>query len=1579
MNTSRFNLVRRLSAGALLAAFVACCSPLLHSQTFTIVKPFAAALSEGYYPYSGPIIASDGRLYGSLNVSSVYGTGQIYGINRDGTGYTVLRELMDYSGQNPIAGVLEASDGKLYGAAVSGGYTSRGTLFRLNKDGSGFAVIQGAGPTSGLGFDGNYPFATPIEGSDGRLYGTTSQGGSGGFGAVYRMNKDGTGYTVLRSISNNNFNAGWIYAPPMQGSDGRLYGTTSRSGTSGNGTAWALNTDGSGFVTLHDFNGSDGSEVNSPLFQASNGALYGMAKKGGTYNQGVIFRMNSNGSGFSVLRHFMGPDGAAPLYCGFMQAADGQLYGMTTEGGTTGDGVIFRMALDGSNFVLVHEFRTATTGAAPSSTLVQDASTGLLYGTARLGGSLSGGVLFFVAPETASAPTTASQAFIYTGGAQTFTVPAGVTSLTVTASGAQGRDDAQMGGRGGLVTATIAVTPGEVLTINVGGSGATGGFNGGGAGNSPGGGASDVRRGGTALQHRVIVAAGGGGARSDVGPGGGGGGLNGLPGHGVGAGGGATQTSGGAAGPGGYSNPGTLGQGGYGYQAGGGGGYYGGGGGGYYSFSYWPAGGGSSYAIPSATSVTHAPAVRSGHGQVVLTWPLAATPADTTAPVLTLPANIIAEATKAQGAVVTFTASANDGVDGPVAVTLTPASGSTFPLGTTTVTASATDAAGNTATGSFTVTVRDTTQPGLIVPANITAEATSASGAAVTFAATALDAVSTPTVTSAPASGSTFAIGTTTVNVTATDGAGNVTTGWFLVTVRDTTAPVVTVPANQILEATSATGAVATFAATATDAVGVASLSYSSASGSTFPLGITTVTVTGRDAAGNMGTGTFTVTVRDTSAPVVAAPANIVAEATSAAGAAVSYGASASDAVSGNVAVSGTPASGSLFAIGTTTVALSATDGAGNTGAASFTVTVRDTTAPVITAPANITAEATSAAGAPVTFTAATATDAVTASPTITYSAASGSTFALGSTPVTVTARDAAGNTSTATFTITVRDTTAPVVTAPANITAEATSAAGAAITFGAGSATDTVTAAPAISYSTASGSTFAIGTTTVTVTGTDSAGNAGTATFTVTVKDTTAPTLNLPAPITAEATGTGGAAITFHATGADAVSAVTVTSTPASGSVFPLGTTTVNVTATDAAGNSTSGSFTVTVRDTTAPTINVPANIVVEAASASGATVTFSASANDLVAGAVAVTASPAPGTFPVGTTTVTLTAADGAGNTATKTFTVTVRDTTGPIITAPASSIVEATGATGAIVTFNASASDLVSGSAAVTASPASGSVFGLGTNVVTLSATDGAGNTSTKVFTITVRDTTPPAIVAPANIVAEATSGLGASVMFNATATDAVSGAVAVVASVGSGSTFALGTTTVTLTATDGAGNTGSASFTVTVRDTTAPSITAPANITVDSSSAAGAVVSYAASANDLVSGSVAIGTTKASGSAFPIGVTTVTLTATDAAGNTGTTAFTVTVNGPGQQVQNLTNLVSATSVLSASDQAALGSKLNSAANSLATGNVNSAKGQLGSFTNQVEAFVKSGRLTTAQAQPLVDAVKRILAQI
>jgi HYR domain len=314
-----------------------------------------------------------------------------------------------------------------------------------------------------------------------------------------------------------------------------------------------------------------------------------------------------------------------------------------------------------------------------------------------------------------------------------------------------------------------------------------------------------------------------------------------------------------------------------------------------------------------------------------------------------------------------------------------------------------------------------------------------------------------------------------------------------------------------------------------------------------------------------------------------------------------------------------------------------------------------------------------------------------------------------------------------------------------------------------------------------------------------------------------TPPTLTLPSDQTAEATGPGGAAVDYTASANDAEDgSLTPACSPASGSTFPLGVTQVNCTATDSGGLSTSGMFNVTVVDTTAPALDLPADITKEASGPNGAAVSFSASASDVVDGAVNVNCTPASGsTFALGTTTVSCSATDAHGNTASGSFDVTVQDTTPPTLHLPANITEEATGPSGAAVTFSVSASDVVDGSVGVTCTHASGSTFALDTTTtVSCTASDAHGNTASGSFDITVVDTTAPALNLPANITTQATGNSQAVVTYSASATDLVDGSVPVSCSAASGSSFPAGTTTVTCSATDAHGNTKNGSFTVSV---------------------------------------------------------------------------------------------------------------------------------------------------------------------
>jgi len=237
---------------------------------------------------------------------------------------------------------------------------------------------------------------------------------------------------------------------------------------------------------------------------------------------------------------------------------------------------------------------------------------------------------------------------------------------------------------------------------------------------------------------------------------------------------------------------------------------------------------------------------------------------DSTPPVWAVPANFSIEAIGPNGALVSYTVSVSDPDDAVSSQSCSPASGTTFALGTTTVICTATDTHGNTGIANFTVTVTDTTPPMLILPSDMTVSASNASGAVVSFSASATDLVDGSVIPIClPASGAVFPLGTTTVNCTAADSRGNTSSGSFKVNVVDNTPPALTLPANMTVTALNASGATVKFAASANDAIdGPVAVTCSPASGSLFPLGQTTVNCSTADSRGNIASGSFTVTVQ---------------------------------------------------------------------------------------------------------------------------------------------------------------------------------------------------------------------------------------------------------------------------------------------------------------------------------------------------------------------------------------------------------------------------------------------------------------------------------------------------------------------------------------------------------------------------------------------------------------------------------------------------------------------------------------------------------------------------------------------
>jgi alpha-tubulin suppressor-like RCC1 family protein len=453
---------------------------------------------------------------------------------------------------------------------------------------------------------------------------------------------------------------------------------------------------------------------------------------------------------------------------------------------------------------------------------------------------------------------------------------------------------------------------------------------------------------------------------------------------------------------------------------------------------------------------------------------------------------VVAEATSTSGASVTFPAlTASDATSQVANTSCSSESGSTFPLGDTTVICTAWDIAGNAATASLVVKVVDTTRPVFGPLPDIFQNGTSPTGAVVTFNVTATDLASTVQVACVPPSGYTFPYGTHVVECTAIDSSHNQTVASFSVTVTDPTGPTVSATVAGTLGDNGWYLGDVGVTFSAIDAESAVTTSGCESANVTVD-GVVSFACTATSAG---GFDTETVTIkRDATPPVLQLPAGVTAIANGQT-AVVTFSASADDAQSQLDAFSCTPASGSAFAIGTTHVICTATDQAGNSAAGGFDVVVSDATPPVITA--NVTGPT----GTNGWYTGAVQIDWQVVDPETTpTSCATVTVNTDGANQVFTCEASSGGGSSTASVTIS-RDASVPVLTLPADRTETAQSVAGAAVTF-APTASDAHSGIASVTCTPASGSMFAIGVTTVSCTATNNAGLANSGTFTITVVD---------------------------------------------------------------------------------------------------------------------------------------------------------------------------------------------------------------------------------------------------------------------------------------------------------------------------------------------------------------------------------------------------------------------------------------------------------------------------------------------
>lgn len=378
--------------------------------------------TDGQYPYGGLVLAIDGNFYGTTSGGGAMGFGSVFKISSAGM-LTTLHSFQSTDGAGPAAPLLQATDGNFYGTTAYGGANGNGGVFKMTPAGALTTVYSFCAKPNCA--DGSLPVAGLLQATDGDLYGTTAAGGAYRYyGTIFKI----TLARKLTTLHSFNYSGGaYPYAGVIQALDGNLYGTTEGGDAAGAGTLFELASSGA-FTTLHGFEGGidgiDGTAPGAPLVQATDGNFYSTTLQGGNANFGTIFQLNPSGTLTTMYNFRDGGDGAVPG--ALFQATDGNIYGTAEIGTFLGAGDVFRLSLNlgpfgsfvrnpakvGQAFGILGQQLTGTTavslnGVPASFTVVSDtfikatvpegATTGYVT-VSTPGGVLTSNVPFHVIP-----------------------------------------------------------------------------------------------------------------------------------------------------------------------------------------------------------------------------------------------------------------------------------------------------------------------------------------------------------------------------------------------------------------------------------------------------------------------------------------------------------------------------------------------------------------------------------------------------------------------------------------------------------------------------------------------------------------------------------------------------------------------------------------------------------------------------------------------------------------------------------------------------------------------------------------------------------------------------------------------------------------------------------------------------------------------------------------------------------------------------------------------------------------------------------------------------------------------------
>ncbi|WP_162560238.1 choice-of-anchor tandem repeat GloVer-containing protein [Methylotetracoccus oryzae] len=325
---------------------------LTPAGTFTKLHDFDST-NDGKNPWGGLILGKDGNFYGTTAYGGVNNFGTVFKMTPAGA-ITILHTYTGLDGQATPAPPTQGRDGNLYGTTAYGGTDSLGSVYKLTPGGNYTTIFSFPRYTA----QGNYPqgalpYAPLIQGTDGAFYGTTTAGGSGGAGTgtVFKVTTAG----VVSTVYNFDIAHGRRpYSPVVQGTDGNLYGTTTEGGTAGRGVAFKLTLKGA-ITVLYNFDGtSTASRANgytpyAGLVQGSDGNFYGTTYSGGIRNSGTLFRITPAGD-FAIQASFNGTNGAHSQGTPLLHT-NGRIYGLSQSGGTFSVGTVYSLDVGAPGFI----------------------------------------------------------------------------------------------------------------------------------------------------------------------------------------------------------------------------------------------------------------------------------------------------------------------------------------------------------------------------------------------------------------------------------------------------------------------------------------------------------------------------------------------------------------------------------------------------------------------------------------------------------------------------------------------------------------------------------------------------------------------------------------------------------------------------------------------------------------------------------------------------------------------------------------------------------------------------------------------------------------------------------------------------------------------------------------------------------------------------------------------------------------------------------------------------------------------------------------------------------------------------